>query len=93
MAKDKDAKKDKKDKKSKGPVKITAADRLLAVLSIRPLCDTSPATELSPEQQAAMHQFVYELFVSLYRLYQVVPEDAVKEILSQKLKKAFASAK
>ena len=88
----------KKDKLAKnmgdaGKVRITAADRLLAVLQIRPFCDASPATDLSPEQQAALHQFVYETFASLYRLYQVVPEDVVKEIISQKLRRAFAAAK
>jgi hypothetical protein len=82
-----------KDEGDAGKMKISAADRLLAVLAIRPFCDSSPATDLSPEQQAALHQFVYETFASLYRLYQVVPEDVVKEIISQKLRRAFTAAK
>jgi hypothetical protein len=71
-------------------MKITATDRLMKSLSsARILCDKSDVKQLSPEQVAALHAFKHEVLAALFHLFEKVPEDTAKTIVSKHLAEAM----
>ena len=70
----------------KGPG-ITAA-RLLRSLHLRPFCDHGDVGDLPPEQQAALHAFMFEMLASYWRMRMVVPEKSAVRVLNARFAKA-----
>jgi len=73
--------------KAKGHVGISAT-RLLHSLHLQPFCDHGDVKDLPPEQQAAMHAFLFELLASYWRMRMVVPENKALRVLNTRFAKA-----
>jgi hypothetical protein len=73
--------------KGKGPLGFTAT-RLLHSLHVQPFCDHGDVGDLPPEQQAALHAFMFELLASYWRMRMVVPEKQALRVLNARFAKA-----
>lgn len=59
----------------------------LAVNLVSAKCSPPDVSGLTPEQQAALHVFKYEVLASLNRLYMVVPAQVANKIIDEYLPK------
>ncbi len=73
--------------KAQARVGITAT-QLLTSLQVRPFCDHGDVRDLPPEQQAALHAFMFELLSAYWRMRIVVPEDKALRVLNKRFAKA-----
>jgi hypothetical protein len=66
--------------------------RLVDALRMRPRCDSAEARDLSPEQQAAFHAFLYDVLRAYHHLKTQVPEDKVLAVLNGRFREAAESS-
>jgi hypothetical protein len=63
-----------------------ATKSLIGQLSIRTFCDPTNVSDLTPEQQAALHRFRHKILASGYSLYEKVPRDKADRVVKGILK-------
>jgi hypothetical protein len=72
--------------------KVGIATALLDSLKFKPFCDHKSTSELTPEQQAALHAFLHEVLAAYYRMSILVPEEARTRVLNKRFAEAIAKS-
>ncbi len=57
--------------------------------NLRILCDSADVAGLIPEQEAALHTFIYRVLAAYNSLQEKIPSDRVDQIVSKRLAQAF----